>query len=665
MTRSPRWPWVLVVGLLAEAPAGCGGRIGDVRRRSSSDAGALGVGGSLEDGLSNAGQPDAGHGGSATSTGGVPSTGGTSVVPSGGVTATGGAPSVTTGDAFTGGSGAVEYCSGEVRESGRVPSGIGVPGAPDPCVPNPCERGAVCVAHRGRALCDCDTGTFGDRCELATRAIASDWWSNYCAILMDGSLRCWGVEYLRTPPSGTFTAVSVSPTRSCAISTFGELVCWDENMSTRSVPLGNFVAVALGAVQGCAIRTDGDLVCWDESGVVPAPEGTFIDVALAADVACGIREDQTLTCWGGEFAGGASPPEGMFVAVEVADGYACALGTDSHAVCWGLLPSRCLGCPSPDISLQTPTTPFASISLSGDGACGIRMDGFMECWGDATALDGQYVEVAGDCGLRRDGSFTCAEGRPPGDWVFTAVDVSFRTACALRANRTLVCWKSVWERGQRDNFDEYEGAFRSISVGGQTCALSTDGAPSYWSESEDQPSFEESLLAVAVGTRHTCAIRGNCTLTCGADLDDEHGAAIPPGGGFTAIACGEDFSCGIRDDGTLACWGLDDADQSSPPSGVFVAVAAGYRHACGIRTDGALTCWGEDIKGSASPPKGTFEAIATKGTYNCAIRTDGTVACWGICLSMGAPPDGPFTAIAAGCGVTRDDLRVSCWCAHL
>lgn len=36
--------------------------------------------------------------------------------------------------------------------------------------------------------------------------------------------------------------------------------------------------------------------------------------------------------------------------------------------------------------------------------------------------------------------------------------------------------------------------------------------------------------------------------------------------GFTAVAAGGFYSCAIRTDGTLACWGRDDVRQASPPS---------------------------------------------------------------------------------------------------
>ena len=43
-----------------------------------------------------------------------------------------------------------------------------------------------------------------------------------------------------------------------------------------------------------------------------------------------------------------------------------------------------------------------------------------------------------------------------------------------------------------------------------------------------------------------------------------------------------------------------------PAGTVFRSLTAGYGHSCGIRTDGTVACWGDDYFGQASPPAGTF-----------------------------------------------------------
>ena len=62
--------------------------------------------------------------------------------------------------------------------------------------------------------------------------------------------------------------------------------------------------------------------------------------------------------------------------------------------------------------------------------------------------------------------------------------------------------------------------------------------------------------------------------------------------GFTSVSAGENHTCGVRDTGTIECWGKNDYGQSTPPGGTFASVAAGYRHTCGLRDTGAVECWG-------------------------------------------------------------------------
>jgi alpha-tubulin suppressor-like RCC1 family protein len=60
-----------------------------------------------------------------------------------------------------------------------------------------------------------------------------------------------------------------------------------------------------------------------------------------------------------------------------------------------------------------------------------------------------------------------------------------------------------------------------------------------------------------------------------------------------------------------------------------VHVSAGYEHTCGVRTDGSLACWGGNYAGQATPPAGAFAQVSAGGGHTCGIRTDGREACWG------------------------------------
>jgi len=671
---------VAVVAVATLLPVGCGRSAMLVRQATDGGAGDFGSPGtgavtSLpdHDAAGDGGAGD-GHGwtGAPGGSGGVPGAGGAAGL----ATITLGGAGGTAGAVSGGAGGAGALCLGLVRESGVVPFAIGTAGTagasgataePEPCEPNPCKRGTACIVHQGRALCDCDPGTFGNRCERSVKAIASTKANGgYCAILTDDTVICWGsAEHPGTAPSGAMAAVSAGYDHNCAIDFDHELTCWDKDTASRPVPSGDFTAVAVSGARDCALRTDGTVACWNESGALAAPAGRFTGISLGPEAACGIRDDQTVTCWEGEFPDGAEPPRGTFVAVDVGSDYGCALGTDGRARCWGLVPEQGPGFPRFDMSTGTPDTQLTQIALVNAGACGIRTDGTVECWGAYITFDGKFSTIAGTCGIRTDGSFACADHRPPGDCAYTAVAVAGRQMCAIRANGTLACMSYPMARGEHDRIEERGGPFRSVSIGNPTtCALSGDGAPTCWSLLDDRPTVEGTWLSVAADHGHFCAIRDDCTLTCRADYADDHGAATPPSGSFSAITSGQDFSCGIRTDQTLACWGLDDAGQASPPAGTFVALAAGNRSACAIRTDGTLACWGEQDARLAAAPAGTFAALAADYQYYCGIRTDGTVACWGSGFYAAAPPDGTFAAIATGCGIRREDLRLQCWGGH-
>ena len=59
----------------------------------------------------------------------------------------------------------------------------------------------------------------------------------------------------------------------------------------------------------------------------------------------------------------------------------------------------------------------------------------------------------------------------------------------------------------------------------------------------------------------------------------------PPNSGFVAIAAGQQFSLGIKSDGTIIGWGYNNHGQCNPsqPNSGFVSVSAGYAHGMGLR----------------------------------------------------------------------------------
>ena len=123
------------------------------------------------------------------------------------------------------------------------------------------------------------------------------------------------------------------------------------------------------------------------------------------------------------------------------------------------------------------------------------------------------------------------------------------------------------------------------------------------------------------------------------------------------------FMCGVRINGTVACWGNSERGETNVPAGTFVSVSAGAGFACAVRTDGTLACWGNDHYATAAPD-GTFSSVSAGSNFACAVRTDGTLACWPSFQVVSTPPSGTFTSVSAGlyyAYAVRTDGTLACW----
>ncbi|HXS16395.1 MAG TPA: hypothetical protein VN764_04375, partial [Polyangiaceae bacterium] len=133
------------------------------------------------------------------------------------------------------------------------------------------------------------------------------------------------------------------------------------------------------------------------------------------------------------------------------------------------------------------------------------------------------------------------------------------------------------------------------------------------------------------------------------------------------VAVGDGFSCVLRDEGSVWCWGRNDAGQlgrgntehSGLPAPVMVEaqdgleplthvvqLSAGPASACAVRDNGAVWCWGNnslgqvsldsDLAGGVVSAAGRVEGVdnatlVTAGKeHSCAVLDDTTVTCWGM-----------------------------------
>jgi hypothetical protein len=123
------------------------------------------------------------------------------------------------------------------------------------------------------------------------------------------------------------------------------------------------------------------------------------------------------------------------------------------------------------------------------------------------------------------------------------------------------------------------------------------------------------------------------------------------------IVSSQTWSCGLRYDGSVRCWGGFTFDDVVPPEGVtFTKIAVGHVGACGLDDEQELHCWG----GIGYVPVGKFVDIDVDFYGGCALDAGGKPNCFSVIVP---PPSGTFVQLdmrdAGICGL-RSDGSIDC-----
>ena len=279
----------------------------------------------------------------------------------------------------------------------------------------------------------------------------------------------------------------------------------------------------------------------------------------------------------------------------------CALDGQGAIHCWGGLSAE---------RWAIPVGQFVELHASSDEICAVRTDGSVECFvesglaagGGAAELlpAGKVTQLAlqrgAVCGIDGSGSPFCNSSNSipvpltvPLGAVFSMVSVGGYFACGIRAQAgSILCWgypgdnSCAWVDPMTGQLDAPAGEFVSISSGlFSSCAIEKSGKVHCWGagDASDDPN-----------------------LTCRGFLQN-FGQSIPPEGMFRSISVGANHVCGVKTDGTVACWGAGTTDegcqdagencrQSRPPAGKFDQVSVGNYHSCAMTAERKVQCWG-------------------------------------------------------------------------
>ena len=573
---------------------------------------------------------------------------------------------------------------------------------------------------------------------------------------LDGTLLCLGTnEEIIPAPDIRFQSIAAGEGHVCGIRTDGSLACWGLNyldgeyIGLADPPAGSFTSVSAGTFHSCGIRTDGSLACWGLNhldgknlGLVNPPAGSFTSVSAGWLHSCGLRADGSVTCWGyDEFeAGQTSPPGQSFESVSVGGLQSCGYTTNGELVCWGSIvvgPSGdctffCFPETAPAQDFELPAAPFQRLPDGGRASCGIASDGSIRCWGypfdRINPPKGEFsdVSVGGShaCGLRTDGDIVCwtlkFDAEVPGaetglfcladdegfvacpgepefemeameqsgrliDWqVYSHNGINFR--CGYRLDDSLICWNS----DQSEIFDpipKVVEAFAS-SDGNSVCWLLPDHTVACWGTiGSPTGTFRSISLGTTVDSQFGCGIRTDNALACWGDDSSGYSLLFPPVGEYKSVSAVARHACAIKLDATVDCWGnvsdggscwgedpqdfqgcidhTEAGDPWTPLSGTFQTISGSY---CGVHAEGHIECEIGDRERRWWKIEGAFRSVGTGiwgGQYACGLHLDGTLECWGENSNgRAAPPEGEFLSISTGaqhaCGV-RADGTVACW----
>ena len=97
----------------------------------------------------------------------------------------------------------------------------------------------------------------------------------------------------------------------------------------------------------------------------------------------------------------------------------------------------------------------------------------------------------------------------------------------------------------------------------------------YW----EAPSSGERYVAVYGYGTGTYTLTVSLSTSTPGPTNTPQSTATPrpttPASSLVSVSAGWDHTCGVRSDGSVACWGRYDFGQSTPPAGSFVSVSAG------------------------------------------------------------------------------------------
>jgi alpha-tubulin suppressor-like RCC1 family protein len=489
--------------------------------------------------------------------------------------------------------------------------------------------------------------------------------SHSCALLVGGTVQCWGSDaqgQLGDSASGTTSATPVTVA-----------------LASGGGTLGNVVQITAGDNHTCALTASGEVYCWGQivvsSFIATAERATAVtgwqatptQLSAGSDNTCARLVDGTVACVGANGSGRS--------------------GADPNVVSVVTAPALVTGIPSTELVTQ--------VGCGVLHACAYTVSGKTYCWG---------ANSSGELGR--------SSTTPTADHGAVTVKISGSTdyvyGLAVMGGYQFTCLTNA--HGMSCVGNGASGRMGNGSTSSQSNPVVSYLPDSYYLVGtppfqyyQSRGRFHHAGAEIEGGSCHFCA------LADGQDLSFNHVQGVQCWGhnnsgqlgdnsstnrdtpvfvsgldaSTTAIAAGGDTTCSLQRGGTVKCWGsnanrlvidnglgpFDEPEDRADLANV-TALTVGVAHACALLANGQVQCWGGNSMGqlgtnssntgnfgtpqtvlnyngsSYSPLTGVVE-ISAGQNHTCARLATGRVRCWGNDSDMQSSGGGMGTPVLA------------------
>lgn len=348
-------------------------------------------------------------------------------------------------------------------------------------------------------------------------------WTHTCALRDDGHVFCWGQGWRGVNGDGTqvsrsapvqvkwaveqrasaglpagvhVASIGVGGSHTCAVLSDGSVRCWGDNsrgqvaglgaagdaadpitVPTRVAGLASVAAVSLELFSSIARLADGRVAAWGAGRPVEVRnEPPLDDVIERAFLTCG-RRGGTVTCTGDEHRATISGA----VQLALENAHACVVMKDRTVQCMGINAMGQLGdrtgvdrwtfAPVPGLR------DVAQVAVGFDHSCARHTDGAVSCWGSGNAIGAAPGPVLVPIRLALGEVIDLAAGTG--------------STCARTRSGPVLCWGRYGHSAPGAAFSEkpvpvpWLAGAKALALGlSHSCAILADGAAACWGDNQ-------------------------------------------------------------------------------------------------------------------------------------------------------------------------------------